>query len=809
MGRLRFWRHAPWMLSLVATVVAIVGVGRLELSPDVADLLPDAGEGGALRAYVRSFGRGDVGTVLVRGADTRRVAEATDDAVVALRTAPHVHAVVDRMRVQVPVDPSLAWAMAGPRARETLRRAVEPAGMRERLADSRRLLLAPGGAHLAEALRLDPLRLRQLPFEDDARLAGAARASSTDALDANPSGTFVADEGRTRLILLSAEGQMLRGAQAKAFTRGVQQRLEDVRARHPDVRFDLTGGHAIATETEALLRADLLWSGVLSTLLVGLAFALTFRRLRALLAVLPPLALGTLWTAASAAMVFGHVSALTLGFIAVVVGVGLDTGVHVYAALLDGRRRGLAPSEAADHARKDTARPALVAAFTAAIAFATLSMSRVPALRQFGLLCAIGEMLTAVAILAVTPEIGRWLERSAPPPPRTFAWLSWLDRARRSHAAPILLGIGVFVPVYTLFTLGPPSLGDRIVSVAPTGLPSLETNQVVVERFGGGEGQWAVLVRDADEERARVRADRIFEALDAADDHVATLDGLTRFAPSVETQRMRLDERDRLHLPSRNEALRASLAEAGFEPKRFDAALSSFATPRRDVRDTMTDQDDATRLLRARYLASDEQGWSCVYVRPRAGHEQQVTEVVRAVDPEAAITGFARLDKVLADSVREDLPRVLLAAVALVAAVVSLSFRRRRDGLVALGALVLGALWVTAIVRWWPLPIHLYNAFVLPVLLGITVDEVMFLLHRARAGGVRAALEVEGPNVVVTGLTTACGFAALVSCSFPGLRDMGVLGAVGASVGLVVALGVVSVVGERYNDDIGASPGGS
>ena len=808
MGRLKLWRHAPWLLSLVATVVAIVWVGRLELSPDVADLLPDAGEGGALRAYVRSFGRSAVGMVLVRGADPQRVGEATDDAVGVLRKAPRVRAVVDRMRFEVPSDPTLAWAMAGPRARERLRHAVEPAGMRERLEDSRRLLLAPGAAQLAETLRTDPLRLRQLPFEGEVRLAGASQ-DSPGALDTSPSGIFVADEGRTRLILLSAEGQMLRGAQAKAFTRDVQERLDDLRTRHPAVRFDLTGGHAIAAETEALLRSDLLWSGVLSTLLVGLAFALTFRRLRALVAVLPPLALGTLWTAAAAAIVFGHVSALTLGFVAVVVGVGLDTGVHVYAALLDGRRRGLSPAEAADHARRDTARPALVAAFTAAIAFATLSMSRVPALRQFGLLCAIGEVLTALAILAVTPEVGRWLERSAPPPPRTFAWLSWLDRARRSHAAPILLGIGVFVPVYTLFTLGPPSLGTRLVSIAPTGLPSLETNEVVVDRFGGGEGQWAVLVRDANEQLARVRADRIFEALDAAEDHVATLDGLTRFAPSVETQHARLDARDRLHLPKKSEDLRASLAQVGFEPKAFEAALASFAAPGRDVRDAMADQQDATRLLSARYLASDEHGWSCVYVRPRPGHERQVDELIRAVDPEAAITGFARLDSTLADSVREDLPRVLGAAVALVGAAVLLSLRRRRDGLVALGALMLGALWVAAIVRWWPLPIHLYNAFVLPVLLGITVDEVMFLLHRAREGGVRGALEIEGPNVVVTGVTTACGFVALVSCSFPGLRDMGVLGGVGALVGLVVALGVVAVAGGRYNEGIEASPGGS
>ena len=97
----------------------------------------------------------------------------------------------------------------------------------------------------------------------------------------------------------------------------------------------------------------------LATVLAAAAFALTFRRVRALLAVLPPLVLGTVWTAGFATIFPGGLSAIAVAFMSVVIGVGVDTGVHVYAALLEARRDGLSPRDAARVARNKTMRPVL------------------------------------------------------------------------------------------------------------------------------------------------------------------------------------------------------------------------------------------------------------------------------------------------------------------------------------------------------------------------------------------------------------------------------------------------------------------
>jgi len=774
---------------LVASVLA----SRLVLQPDAADLLPEAGQGAALRDYARVFGRREIASLLVRGADADRVRAATMEARTALNDADLVSAAVTGIQMSVPADPTLAWAWAGPRDRARLREAVEPDGMRERLADTRRLLLTPGAASLADTLRADPLRMRQIPAASDTWVAGA-KPPPGHALAPDSAGAFVADQGRARLILLSVEGQALRGKDAKAVVASVQSALRPARETHPDVRFDLTGGHAIAADTERVMRRDMLWSGLLSVVLAAVAFALTFRRLRALVAVLPPLLVGTLWTSATAAVAFQQLSALTLGFLAVVVGVGLDTGIHVYAALMEARRAGRPPALAALQARADTARPTLIAAGTAAIAFGTLALSSVPALRQFGLLCAAGEMLTALAILALTPWIGSWLERGEPPPRRVPRWVPVLDRIRQHHAAPILLGFSVFVPVAALVSLGPPPLADSLVAIRPGNLPSVETQDAVDDLFGGGRRQWVVLIRDDDGARARARADRLFEALAAIPEAYASLDALARFAPGPDLQRARLKARDSLGLPSRAPDLRDALSDVGFDTSVFAPAISSFVHPSHDVRDPIAGTSDAHRLLRARYLAEEDGAeWAALYVRPRPETRAALEHRIRKADPGAVITGYARLESSLSASLRGDLPRVGWAAVLLVATVLVLTLRRGRDVLVALGVLGFEILWVAAIVRFLGLPLHLYNAFVLPVLLGITVDEVVFLLHRSR-GGAREALEREGRNVLATGVTTAAGFFALMGCGFRGLRDMGVLGTWGVLAGLAAALWVVPVV---------------
>ena len=101
---------------------------------------------------------------------------------------------------------------------------------------------------------------------------------------------------------------------------------------------------------------------------------------------------------------------------------------------------------------------------------------------------------------------------------------------------------------------------------------------------------------------------------------------------------------------------------------------------------------------------------------------------------------------------------------------------------------------------------HVYDALVLPVLFGVTIDESMFLLYAARDGSVEQALRTQGPLVAATALTTAAGFAALLVCRFDGLRDLGEVGTLGVLAGLVAALVVVPAALRVLKSDAPAKP---
>ncbi len=790
-GSVRVARVAVVVLTVVC---AWLTSARLHVSSDVSTLFPESGDAMALSRFTRAFGGRDPAVVLVRGTNADDVRLVADGIGEALRHAPSIVRVLDRAPAPTPpADPTLAWLYAGPDARARLRAVLTPEGMRARLAETRALLLAPAGAESAEAwLERDPLRMGQIPWESRAELASGVPFSS--------GGAFVADEGRARLVVAEPRGSAFESAAARALVEDVERASRE--AGRPGVTTELAGGHAIAWETEQMLRRDMEVSGTLSVVLASVAFVLTFRRVRALAAVLPPLALGTLWTTGLAALYPAGLNAVAVAFAAVVVGVGVDTGVHVYAALLDARRDGHAPHEAARIARAKTLRPTLTAAAVAALAFASLAVAGLRGVKQLGLLCGAGELLTSVAILLVTPEIGAWIERGPVPPPRPAPWIDVLYRATSTRPRALLALAACAAPMVAVAIAGWPRPADALVAIRPRSLPPLIAQEHVHALFGGRPGQWIVVTADADEQRARTRADRVAEALEprvAAGD-AEGFDALVTFAPSIATQRARLAERDSLDLPSRRGQLEVALRDAGFDVEACAPALDAFAHPsplRIDAAARDPGGDDALSWIRARHVAS-ERGEALVatYVRPtgNAAADARLRAAILAVDPLAAVTGFDAIDRALRDILGRDLVLVGAVALIVVAIAMRLALRSTRHALVALATLacemgLVGLAMRVLAVRW-----HVYDALVLPVLFGVTIDESMFLLHSAASGpqpSMRERLHTQGPLVTATALTTAAGFAALVACRYEGLRDLGMVGALGVLAGLIAALVVV------------------
>lgn len=791
----RFFRFiTPIALALITLLALLALSFRFRLAPNVESLLPEHGESASLQRYVRGFGGGDLAVIMVRSPDPEESALVASIVAKELSQKPSVRVAADRIDASRSLDPMLAFRHADARAREKLAQTLTPEGMRARLAETRAMLLAPGSGAAAEVIAEDPLRLAQIVFEGSD--IGAGVRTQAD-------GAFASDDGRMHLVLAAPKGQALRGKDAKAFVDDAESVLEPLRRSHPQMDLGITGGHAIAAATEVMLTADLSISGTLAMVLASAVFALIFRRSRALLAVMPPLVLGTVWTAGFASLLPGGLSAIAVAFMSVVVGVGVDTGVHVYAALLAARRDGFSPEQSARIARKKTMRAVLVAASAAAFAFGSLALSDIKAVRQLGLLCAAGELFTAVAIILLTPAIGARLERGTPPAARPSRWtkaIFWLTQTRLRAACIVLIAL---LPILIIASGHGPELSEAIVAIRPQKLQPLVVQKQIFEAFGGKQGQWVVLVADSTRDKARARSDRIAEVLASMKEEVEAVDALCALAPAPDTQKARFAQRDALNLPAKADLLEQSLKETGFAPSRFEHALSGMRNPSSQMLELDEIQKGAASILVSRYLGEDQgEQLVALYVRPSdaKGSIERVAQAIQNTDPQAMLTGYSRLESSLRQNLRRDIPRIGIAALILVFLALSASLRSARDIIIALLVVTSEIAAVLLLIKLFQIPLHAYDALVIPVLLGITVDEAMFLLHRAREmpkgqdnlnALIADTLRLEGPPIAATALTTAAGFFALVFCDFDGLRDLGMVGALGSSVGLIMALLVV------------------
>jgi hydrophobe/amphiphile efflux-3 (HAE3) family protein len=264
---------------------------------------------------------------------------------------------------------------------------------------------------LDRGLRAGP-NLAQIIGEDGAGIPD--RASVQRLLHLIPS-TFVAavltpDHRRAELSF----GVPLASAstQAQLIAR-VQNVLDSTRPGGVDAR--VAGLLAVSAAGVAGLQDERPWM-LLGALLVVFLLLLAVRRdVRRAAIPLVPAALAAGLTALVIRVIGLHLSPLSAGLDPLVLAVGAEFGVLLEARYHEERALGGPRAHAAAVARRESGAAVLVAAATVALGFVVLAASRIPVLRQFGLLAALELALCVVAALILVPSLAAVADRGRSP----------------------------------------------------------------------------------------------------------------------------------------------------------------------------------------------------------------------------------------------------------------------------------------------------------------------------------------------------------------------------------------------------------
>lgn len=741
-GRLARWvlAHKPAMLGMLA-VVSLVAAGfasQVRVDSDILHLMPaEEPSTQALAKLDEEEGGVNVLTIATEADDAAERDKFMEELQVRLEADPDVDYVLYQ------IDPDTAFRLG------LMSLSVEElTTIRDRVQSATTLGSALANPLIAASvLDLGPL---------------------TEKLKAGSSSlTLVSQSGVARMIV-RPRGSAHDLPFAEQFMARVDKILAEVEAAHPKVRVVWKGGaYRHNVEDYQSIVQDIFTTTGASLVLVLLIIAGAFRSPRALVVIFAPLILSNLWTLGIAGGTVGGLNTFTSFVNAVIIGLGVEFGVHLYSRVRECIEDGDSPEDAVVRAWDLVGAACTSAAFTSSAGFAALLFAHFAGFRQLGWLLSLGLLLTLVAELLLMPILVVWLERRADG--------SGAGPKRRNgrklpavyHLAPMTLTlIAGFTVVAGLFIRNVEFEFDlselRREGLAYADLTpkqqafARESYAPLVVSYASAEELDAAVERTQKKiaagklpEITQVLSIRSVLPADQAE-RVAILKDIAALTGDPNTAFLPASVRDNL---SRVAAADPHVLRPDELPRGLQHALGALGGHHRMLLvpgGNMWDMREAYRL----------------------------TEVMEREFPETVIASEYVTLGVLFRLMQRDAPIIALVAFALVLCFTSLDLRRVRAVAGAMAVLVSGVAWWGALLVMADIKISMVNFVGIPIVLGIGIDVMIHLIHRLEEegpGGIIKSLSTTGWASALGTSTTVVAFAALSLGSSQGIRSLGLL----------------------------------
>ncbi len=209
--------------------------------------------------------------------------------------------------------------------------------------------------------------------------------------------------------------------------RGLASELEPT-TFHPEMKVEFGGGLTKRQAQYQSIVDDILASAGVTVLGVFLLLTLYFRRVRAVVVVLGPLLMSVVWTLGLAFAYYGELTVITAFIFAILLGLGIDFGIHVLSGYDDHRAHGEEPVDALAACARGTGLATGVGALTTFATFVVLAFAQFKGMSQFGVVASAGVLLTLTSTMVTMPALVLVLQRWRPVEPKP-AEQTWSARA--------------------------------------------------------------------------------------------------------------------------------------------------------------------------------------------------------------------------------------------------------------------------------------------------------------------------------------------------------------------------------------------
>ena len=628
----------------------------------------------------------------------------------------------------------------------------------------------------------------------------------------------------------------------------VRQELQATRAQFPDVRAGLTGRPVLQADEMATTDRDMTRASLLAVVLVGLLFVLILHGWLRPLLLITSLLLAIAWTFGFTTATLGVLNLLSIVFALVLIGIGVDFGVHIVLRFIEGRQAGLPVEQAVRIALVQTGPGVLLGAVTSVCAFYAVLGSDFTGLAELGLIGGTGILFCLLAMLTVLPALlllagKKKLFPKAPPRLSSLPFLEKLtDRPLWLLAVLLVLTLALAPGLRRIH------FSYNLLELQAKGLESVEYEQRLIE--ASDESTWyAIAVADDLAQVAALRTQ--FTALPS----VGKVESLLDLLPADQQRKQQLFasaaavvapppttapkvaspaaaeldsalERLQLRLEGLEEQLFA--AGAGMELVRLGSVLTSIDTVRQRLAEEPASagrlaimQSELWQEVAA--AVTELRGWFQAAPVTVADLPPSLRDIYVGRDGRQQVKVIPRenvwdfdLLKVFVSQLRQVdaqisgvpvnvlesahlMQRAFLSAALLTLALVSLllwlAARSLRRVLLTLLPLAVSMVWLLELMGWLGLSFNLANFFAIPILIAIGVDGgVHFLARWQENNGGRLFATSTPMAVALSFTTTMIGFSGLLLGHHRGLASLGAVMVLGSATGMLSCLLVLPAV---------------
>lgn len=641
-------------------------------------------------------------------------------------------------------------------------------------------------------------------------------------------GYMVSKNGELLFVLIVPNDDETSFTGYKDAVEQARQVIAETRKDFPGVTVGLTGEDVISSDEMVTTQSDVETASKIALAGVALLFIIAYQGVvKPLLAVFC-LLLGLSWTMGFTALTIGHLNILSVVFTTILIGLGIDFGIHILERFKEERQQGNEILPALQKTLQGTGKGNFAGAITTAIAFGAMVLTDFIGIVELGWIAGWGILFCMVAMLLVLPALitveEKWRKPSYTQTKSTTATQrGWVDKLFDHYY--LIIGVCTVLVLIASLSLKDLRFDYNLLNLQAKGTEAVQYEMKILESAGRSAWSAAILadsfkeiqekerqlkalptvarvesisavIPDNQEENAQIIRENLAPLLRDLEVEPEDVDfswkALNKALKGIQfkLQGREGDDLDPVQMAGnrvRNFREQSQKMEPDLAEKRLqNFSQLLFADYRNLMEELKANADvklvkleEIPETLRKRYIS--QKGKYVAHIFPSVDvwdldERKKYLDDLRSVDPNVTGTAIHMFESTRL--MTEGYVNGGLYAMTAIIIYVFFLFRNLRTVFFVLLPVLVGSIWTIGIMELIGLKLNMANLVILPLILGIGVVNGIHITHRYREEEDKHASilgKSTGQAVLLSSLTTMIGFGSMMVANHYGVFSLGMV----------------------------------